>query len=136
MQKLSLLLYIHVACTSRNFYSLSLWWQISIVQFTVGFKLHLQNKNINSRGFLKHFVITTIGMRKRRFDRSTVIIKQVKIKISISNNYTVKQRSGKCKSMKKLKSGVLKTIRTYKNKTKRKLFKNFRTNWVTLYVVR
>ena len=29
-----------------------------------------------SRGFLKHFVIKTIGMRKRRFDRSTVIIKQ------------------------------------------------------------
>ena len=36
--------------------------------------------------------------------------------------------------MKMLKSGVLKTIRTYKNKIKRKLLKNFRTNWVTLYV--
>ena len=36
--------------------------------------------------------------------------------------------------MKMLKSGVLKTIRTYKNKIKRKLFKNFRTNWVTLYI--
>ena len=31
---------------------------------------------LKSRGFLKHFVIKTIGMRKRRFDRSTVIIKQ------------------------------------------------------------
>ena len=29
-----------------------------------------------SRGFLKHFVIKTIGIRKGRFDRSTVIIKQ------------------------------------------------------------
>ena len=28
------------------------------------------------RGFLKHFVVKTIGMRKRRFDLSTVIIKQ------------------------------------------------------------
>ena len=30
----------------------------------------------NIRGFLKHFVVKTIGIRKRRFDRSTVIIKQ------------------------------------------------------------
>ena len=29
-----------------------------------------------SRGFFKHFVVNTIGIRKRRFDRSTVIIKQ------------------------------------------------------------
>ena len=33
-------------------------------------------KAFRSRGFLKHFVIKTIGMRKRGFDRSTVIIKQ------------------------------------------------------------
>ena len=31
---------------------------------------------MNSNCFLKHFVIKTNGMRKRRFDRSTVIIKQ------------------------------------------------------------
>ena len=36
--------------------------------------------------------------------------------------------------MKMLKSGVLKTVRTYKNKIKRKLFKNFHTNWVMLYI--
>ena len=33
-------------------------------------------KILKSRGFLKHFVIKTNGVRKRRFDRSTVIIKQ------------------------------------------------------------
>ena len=33
-------------------------------------------KMLKSRGFLKHFVVKTNGMRKRRFDRSTVIIKQ------------------------------------------------------------
>ena len=48
-------------------------------------------------------------------DVSTVqrsLSSKVKIKISISTNYIVKQRSDKCKSMKMLKSGVLKTIRT------------------------
>ena len=29
------------------------------------------------RFFLKHFVVNTIGIRKRRLDRSTVIIKQI-----------------------------------------------------------
>ena len=38
-----------------------------------------KNKYANifiSKGFLKHLVIKTIGIRKRHFDRSTVIIKQ------------------------------------------------------------
>ena len=44
----------------------------------------------------------------------------MKIKIYIlSTNYIVKQKVDKCKSMKMLKSGVLKTIRTYKNKIKK-----------------
>ena len=36
-----------------------------------------------SRGFLRHFVVKTIGIRKRRFDRSTAIIKQSEDKIYI-----------------------------------------------------
>ena len=38
-----------------------------------------------------------MGIRKRRFDRSTVIIKQSEDKIYIGTNYIVEQRSDKCK---------------------------------------
>ena len=64
------------------------------------------------------FVIKAIGIRKRRFDRSTS--RKVKIKINISTNYIVEQRSDKCEKRENVKSGVLKTIRACKNRIKKK----------------
>ena len=55
------------------------------------------NRIFISRDFLKHFVVKTIGIRKRRFDPSTVIIKQSEDKIYIDANYIVEQRSDKSK---------------------------------------
>ena len=50
-----------------------------------------------------YFVVKTIGIRKRRFDRSTVIIKQSEDKIYIGTNYIVEQRSDKCKKHENVK---------------------------------
>ena len=58
--------------------------------------------------FLKHFVIKTIGIRKRRFDRSTVIVKQSEDKIYIGTNYIVEQRSDKCKKHENVKKRGIK----------------------------
>ena len=56
-------------------------------------------------------------------DVSTVqrsLSSKVKIKISISTYYIVEQRSDKCKKHENVKRGALKTIRTHKNKIKKK----------------
>ena len=69
------------------------------------------------QAIITSFVIKTIGIRKRRFDRSTS--SKVKIKINISTNYIVEQRGDKYEKHENVKSGVLKTIRTYKSKIKK-----------------
>ena len=48
----------------------------------------------------------TIGIRKRRFDRSTVIIKQSEDKnLHKYTNYIVEQRTDKCKKHENVKKG-------------------------------
>ena len=49
-------------------------WNIRI--FFIGSYQTCGNKHYIVEVFLIHFVVKTIGIRKRRFDRSTVIIKQ------------------------------------------------------------
>jgi len=73
--------------------------------------------------FLKHFVNKNYRDKKES-DVSTVqrsLSSKVKIKIYISTKYIVEQKEvTNVKRMKMLKSGALKTIRTYKNKVKKK----------------
>ena len=55
-----------------------------------------------------YYVVKTIGIRKRRFDRSTVIVKQSEDKIYIGTNYIVEQRSDKCKKHENVKKRGIK----------------------------
>ena len=80
-----------------------------------------------------------MGIRKRPFDRSTVIIKQREDKIYIGTNYIVVQRSDKCKKHENVKKRGIKNNKNIQEQDKKKtiikkLFKNFRTNLVTLYI--